>query len=183
MDAILCTEMAFLQGQTLAQSVLSCAYLHNQADEATVGAARLRSYCQAALKCVSYARILVVRADIYEEEDFAAATYGFGLCEMAAEAALISELTEHERVLCVRLRELRTKKGEAAGGLSAAEAAELATVEALRPRILFRRAHLAVLSTLANGEPREVVEDTRKKLRFAATQLQSIKFTGEQVTT
>jgi hypothetical protein len=128
MDQIMVTEMHWLAGHSLAQSVFTCLYLH---DTRHIEDYRFAAMAQAVLKCCAIVRSMVVQADFYEEEDFVPQTFGFGLCELLPEPEILAELVRVEDRLSARIKWLKMTPEERS---SASEAAASAATEARQAR-------------------------------------------------
>ena len=128
MDQIMVTEMHWLAGHSLAQSVFTCLYLHNTRH---IEDYRFAAMAQAVLKCCAIVRSMVVQADFYEEEDFVPQTFGFGLCELLPEPEILAELVRVEDRLSARIKWLKMTPEERS---SASEAAASAATEARQAR-------------------------------------------------
>lgn len=76
-DRLLALLVAWLNGNSLAQTVLTCLYLH---DPLRVEDERLKAFCIAVLKIVELVMDMVALVDVYEEEDYQSTLYGFSLC-------------------------------------------------------------------------------------------------------
>ena len=158
MDQVLVAEMRWLAGHSLAQTVFTCLYLHN--DAAHIECARpphhqhpspgsqrgpapdpapraRRDYrfsamAKGTLKCCAIVRNMVVQADFYEEEVFVPQTFGFGMCELTPEPEILAELLRVEQRLTARIKWLKMSEEEREAAAESAEAARLARLEKIR---------------------------------------------------
>jgi len=150
MDRLVACEVAWYNGNGIAQTVFTCLYLH---DRSLIKDAALLAFVKLQLKTCYMVREVVVQGDIYEEEDFATHTSGFDLLAGEPDADVLREVQEVENSLASRIKALKLalKTGgplEEVEGMypSLAEDMEqdLAFCEALLSRLMFRRGYFSV---------------------------------------
>ena len=76
LDEVLALEAGWYTGYSLAQTVLTCLYVHDL-ERTTAGNPVLGAYCTATWHAVCAAKTLLETSSVHEEEDFV--TYTFGL--------------------------------------------------------------------------------------------------------
>merc|ERR1719339_776673 len=107
-DQTLACFVTWLEGHSLAQTVLTNLYLH-QVDK--VQCVVVKAVCVVALKLVELVKDIIGKAGVYEEEDFQPLTYGFRLCQDVTEQRCIAGLREAEEVLGREVRRTKPKDG------------------------------------------------------------------------
>ncbi|KAJ1456905.1 Mak10 subunit, NatC N-terminal acetyltransferase-domain-containing protein [Pelagophyceae sp. CCMP2097] len=159
-ERLLAREVAWADGGAVAETVMTCLYCHDSvfagvaAGAATAPCAALAAVVTCTVQMVDVARRVVLRADIYEEEDFCPSTFGLAACEAplaapahalcAAAEALLAPAVEGDGDAAVAAKALlghvRYRRAlllavvelEACGDASAAAAALDAAEEALK---------------------------------------------------
>lgn len=76
-DKILSLLAAWMKGNSLAQTVLTCLYLH---DPLRIKNDKLKAFCIGISKVVELMMQVIQSVDVYEEEDYHASLLGFSLC-------------------------------------------------------------------------------------------------------
>lgn len=76
-DSIYSSLISWLEGNSLAQTVLTCLYLHapSQIENKT-----LKAFCISILKLIDSIARQITSVKVYEEEDFQSSTYGYDFC-------------------------------------------------------------------------------------------------------
>ncbi|KAI9030428.1 Mak10 subunit, NatC N-terminal acetyltransferase-domain-containing protein [Hyaloraphidium curvatum] len=146
MDGILAREELWLRGDLLCQTVFTCVLLHRMADmKDTV----LKAYLLATLKTCGLARDLIMRANIFTEEDFLADMSGFSLLEGVPEQTILDGLASAEEEASRRSRAL----ANGANGSAGSQGDSAPNVwEAVVARLRFRRVLLQLVTHLAKGD-------------------------------
>jgi hypothetical protein len=183
MDQIMVSEMHWLAGHSLAQSVFTCLYLH---DIENIADHRLATMARAVLKCCAIVRNMVVQADFYEEEDFVPQTFGFSLCEMIPEPEILAELARVEDRLSARIKWLKMTAEERSSAskaaASAADAARQARVTALAEARAKEEAEGCESVVADGGElplPTEVQRGVDKQAELAASAAEALAASTE----
>ena len=91
-DTVLQSIVAFVQGDSLAQTVFTCLYLH---DPACIQNPVLRLMCCGLLRLLEKVYTVINLAAIFEEEDINMTTYGFSLSPQISDK--VSERNEYIR--------------------------------------------------------------------------------------
>eukprot|EP01097_Dermamoeba_algensis_P004946 TRINITY_DN3158_c0_g1_i1.p1 TRINITY_DN3158_c0_g1~~TRINITY_DN3158_c0_g1_i1.p1 ORF type:complete len:781 (-),score=175.37 TRINITY_DN3158_c0_g1_i1:896-3160(-) len=171
MDALLEQEALWCSGQTLANTIFTCLYAHQATSLTSV---YLSPFILSLLKYSEYLKEMIIRADIYEEEDFIANTFGFSLCEKVPETEIMSKLKEAEDDLVLREKKAKGKADETElKPLQDDPTKELSFIEALLARLRFRKAMLTIQSAFEKGASR--VEAIKKAITLAQAQIPIIK--------
>eukprot|EP00397_Hematodinium_sp_SG-2012_P031597 GEMP01033566.1.p1 GENE.GEMP01033566.1~~GEMP01033566.1.p1 ORF type:complete len:703 (+),score=146.80 GEMP01033566.1:23-2110(+) len=91
MDEFLCQYVLWLDGHSLAQTILSCVYLHcwDMLDRIPP----LRTFCGVLIEMIRVARDLVLDANFYDDEDFSPHHFNFNLTPSYFPAVLGGEQT------------------------------------------------------------------------------------------
>lgn len=100
-DEILSCICTWLNGHSLAQTVLTCLYLHSIPE---IKSPVLVSICNAALKCCELIYCVISSAACFEEEDFLTCTYGYNLTPNMSTSKVIALLKEGEDELNKRVK-------------------------------------------------------------------------------
>ncbi|XP_055531475.1 N-alpha-acetyltransferase 35, NatC auxiliary subunit isoform X3 [Wyeomyia smithii] len=131
-DAIYSCIVSWLEGHSMAQTVLTCLYLHhpNQIEDKLI-----KAFSWAVHKMVNLIRNFILRAGVYEEEDFQPSTYGFDLCMELTETKACSMLKSAEEDW---IRKIKEAEGER----------EKEEINALVSRLKFTRLLLQCLVAL-----------------------------------
>ena len=107
-DKSLACMVTWLEGHSLAQTVMTNLYLHNVDQLQCVV---LKSVSVVTLKLVEIIKDIIAKAGVFEEEDFQPHTYGFRLCQDVTEQRCIAGLREAEELLSKDIRRTRPKDG------------------------------------------------------------------------
>ena len=107
-DQSLACLVTWLEGHSLAQTVMTNLYLHN-VDK--IQCAVVKSVSVAILKLVDIIKDIIWKAGVFEEEDFQSHTYGFRLCQDIIEQRCIAGLREAEELLNKDIRRTKQKEG------------------------------------------------------------------------
>ncbi|KAL6075628.1 N-alpha-acetyltransferase 35 NatC auxiliary subunit [Balamuthia mandrillaris] len=168
-DRLLGCEATWYSGFSLAQTVLTCLYMH---EPHSIPNKWLRIYCTALMKSCDVVRTLVMMGDIYEEEDFVTNTFGFNLCMEVEESQVLKDIKEAEEELFNIARSSSDNKKNSNNKGKGTEGEE----EALLARFRFRRAFYVALFNLERVETKSL-EAARKALKYALAQLPIIQRT------
>jgi len=107
-DETLACFVTWLEGHSLAQTVLTNLYLHNvDLIECPV----VKPLCIVVLKLVELVKDIISKASVYEEEDFQPLTYGFRLCQDVTDQRCIAGLREAEENLAREMRRTKPREG------------------------------------------------------------------------
>merc|ERR1719422_112080 len=107
-DQSLACLVTWLEGHSLAQTVMTNLYLHNiQKLECIV----IKSVSIVTLKLVDIIKNIIGKAGVFEEEDFQPHTYGFSLCPDVKEQRCVAGLREAEELLSKDIRRTKQKEG------------------------------------------------------------------------
>jgi len=141
--------VTWLEGHSLAQTVLTNLYLH-QVDK--VQCVLVKAVCVAVLKLVELVKDIIGKAGVYEEEDFQPLTYGFRLCQDITEQRCLAGLREAEELLG---RDVRRTKAREGVDRTEEEKREHGEFLALQSRVKFLRLLYCGLSALYRGDAGE----------------------------
>jgi len=148
-DQTLSCLVTWLEGHSLAQTVLTNLYLH-QVDK--IQCVLVKAVCVAILKLVELVKDVIGKAGVYEEEDFQPLTYGFRLCQDVTEQRCVAGLREAEELLG---RDVRRTKAREGVERSEEEQREHAEFLALQCRVKFLRLFYCGLCALYRGDAGE----------------------------
>jgi len=148
-DQTLSCLVTWLEGHSLAQTVLTNLYLH-QVDK--VQCVLVKAVCVAVLKLVELVKDIIGKAGVYEEEDFQPLTYGFRLCQDITEQRCVAGLREAEELLG---RDVRRTKAREGVDRTEEEKREHGEFLALHSRVKFLRLFYCGLSALYRGDAGE----------------------------
>ena len=109
MDTICACEVTWLKGNAMAQTLFTCLYLHNTS---VLKEECLRVYCLAVLMSSELIRMIVMRADVYEEEDFNTSTLGFGVGLDVDENEIVNMLLDCETKLSDAYHDIKESEDE-----------------------------------------------------------------------
>ncbi|XP_033634032.1 N-alpha-acetyltransferase 35, NatC auxiliary subunit-like [Asterias rubens] len=168
-DNTLACIATWLEGHSLAQTVFTNLYTHNPdliEDRGT------RAFTLAALKIVDIIKDKVVRASVFEEEDFQSMTYGFKLAHNVTDLRVAGMLREVEEEFNRRIKSTRSRQGEVREPATEQEHEQCVAVQC---RIKFIRMFYTALLALNKKEVKQGVEEARKLLIQAGDLLPIIK--------
>ncbi|KJE95720.1 hypothetical protein CAOG_006142 [Capsaspora owczarzaki ATCC 30864] len=163
MDALLACEAAWLGGTQLPQSLFTCMYLHKTPSAITADPI-LMPVLTAILRTCEHIRMIVMRADVYHEEDIPLQTHGFTTCNEISNGKMAHMLQDVERHLLAELN------GLPADSTAAKE------VAALRARVGFRRSFFKALVAF-DAIKCEQLDSARQLVKEAAQHLAVIRDT------
>uniref|UniRef100_H2ZHX8 N-alpha-acetyltransferase 35, NatC auxiliary subunit n=2 Tax=Ciona savignyi TaxID=51511 RepID=H2ZHX8_CIOSA len=158
MDTCQTCILSWLEGQSLAQTVFTCLFLH---EPDLIEDRVLRAYCIAVLKLCDLIKEKIFTANVFEEEDFQTLTYGFKFAGQVSPMRAVGMLRECEDDVS---RSLRISKSQPA------TPDEPALLQAVLARLKFVRLFLQLLSPFGNKE-KEVLQGNRKLLGQLSEQL------------
>ena len=148
-DQNLACVVTWLEGHSLAQTVMTNLYLHNVDQLQCVV---IKSVSVVILKLVEIIKDIIAKAGVFEEEDFQPHTYGFRLCQDVTEQRCIACLREAEELLNKDIRRTKHKDGV---NRSEQEQSEHTDLVHLHARVKFLRLLYFSLSTLYRGDAGE----------------------------
>ena len=148
-DQSLSCLVTWLEGHSLAQTVMTNLYLHN-VDRITCIV--VKSVSIVSLKLVEIIKDIISKAGVFEEEDFQPHTYGFRLCQEVTDQRCIAGLRESEELLNKDIRRTKHKDGV---DRSEEEQKEHEDFVNLHARVKFLRLLYVSLSALYRGDTAE----------------------------
>ena len=163
-DELLCCMCTWLNGHSLAQTVLTCLYLHSIPQ---IQSPVLVSICNAALKCCELIYCVISTAGCYEEEDFLTCTYGYNLSPNISTSKVISLLKDGEEEINKKI-----KRGQ-----------EIAPAEnAILKRLTFWKYFVIVLHKIQMFEKKNIdpLKEDLKVLFHAVSPIKATLQTGTQ---
>lgn len=148
-DQCLACLVTWLEGHSLAQTVLTCLYLHHTD---RVEDPVLRAALITILRLVEVIKDLVGKAGVYEEEDFQPLTYGFKLCSEIPEQRCVAQCKEAEELLAKEVRRTKARDGVER---TKEEAEEHFLFAAVCARLKFLRLLYSGLAVIHRGQVEE----------------------------
>ena len=142
-DQSLACLVTWLEGHSLAQTVMTNLYLHHPD---RLQCLVLRAIAIAFLKLVDVIKDIISKAGVFEEEDFQPHSYGFRLGQEVTEQRCLAGLREGEELLGKDIRRTRGKEGEEE---------EHRDLVALQVRLKFLRLFLSSLAAVHRGDTSE----------------------------
>ncbi|XP_055627653.1 N-alpha-acetyltransferase 35, NatC auxiliary subunit isoform X2 [Toxorhynchites rutilus septentrionalis] len=106
-DAVYACTVSWLEGHSMAQTVLTCLYLHHPH---RIEDKSMKAFSCAVHKLVNLIRNFILRARVYEEEDFQPSTYGYDLCMELSETKACNMLKSAEEDLVKRIKDVESDK-------------------------------------------------------------------------
>ncbi|XP_072050526.1 N-alpha-acetyltransferase 35, NatC auxiliary subunit-like isoform X2 [Amphiura filiformis] len=168
-DTTLACMTTWLEGHSLAQTVFTNLYTHNPD---LIEDRCLRAFTVAILKIVDIIKDKVIRAGVFEEEDFQSLTYGFKLAHNITELRVSGMLKEVEEEYNRRIKNTRSRQGEER---DAAKELEHEQCIAVQSRIKFCRMFYMALLSFNKKEVKSGVEEARKLLLQASDLLPALR--------
>ncbi|XP_058830798.1 N-alpha-acetyltransferase 35, NatC auxiliary subunit isoform X3 [Topomyia yanbarensis] len=106
-DAVYSCSVSWLEGHSMAQTVLTCLYLHHpdQIEDKS-----MKAFACAVHKLVNLIRNFILRARVYEEEDFQPSTYGYDLCVEMTETKVCNMLKGAEEDWIRKVKDVESDK-------------------------------------------------------------------------
>ncbi|XP_041464934.1 N-alpha-acetyltransferase 35, NatC auxiliary subunit-like [Lytechinus variegatus] len=173
MDTTFACLATWLEGHSLAQTVFTNLYAHNPD---LIDDRCLRAFSLVVLKMVDTIKDKVMRAGVFEEEDFQSMTYGFKLAHNVTELRVVGMLKEIEEDYNRRVRSTRARQGEDRDTATELEHEECIAVVS---RIKFCRMFYSALLAFTKKEIKQSVEEGKKLLLLALDLLPPIQKTVE----
>ena len=182
LDEIMCAELGWYGGLTLAQTVYRIEWLQNAHE---VEHLPLRATLIATARAVAAARAIVLRGDVHEEEDFAGSLSGLNLHDNVSDNELVAMLNEAEEQSLGALRAAKEAAGYGDTGDAAPSAPAAASssvpptpeavglAEAVLCRVRYRRGFCGALLSMSRPSTKSV-EVAKRMLAFAEAQLADI---------
>ncbi|XP_038078607.1 N-alpha-acetyltransferase 35, NatC auxiliary subunit-like isoform X1 [Patiria miniata] len=157
-DNTLACIATWLEGHSLAQTVFTNLYTHNPD---LIEDRCVRAFTLAVLKIVDIVKDKVVRASVFEEEDFQSMTYGFKLAHNVTDLRVVGMLREVEEEFNRRIKSTRSRQGEER---DAATELQHEQCLAVQWRLKFCRMFYTALLATNKKEVKQGVEEARKLL-------------------
>ncbi|CAK8676705.1 unnamed protein product [Clavelina lepadiformis] len=171
MDACQACILSWLDGQSLAQTVFTCLYLHNPD---VIEDRQLRAFCLGVLKLCDSIKDKIYKANVFEEEDFQTLTYGFKFAGNVTELRVIGMLKEVEDEVSRAIRNCKSKFRDHQNLESLND--ELAQLQGVHARLKFLRLLLQIMISFGKKEV-DVVQNSKKFVVQLAEQLKVIEKT------
>jgi len=165
-DELTSCFVTWLDGQSLVQSIFICMYCH---DPYIIEDVVLKATCLAILKMVDIIRNIIMKAKVFEEEDFQPMTYNFKLANDISEHRVSGMLKEAEVDVAKKIKVLQSESIEKAGE-------ELDLLKVLRTRLKFFQSFYASLLAFEKTESLEL-NKCKDHLEAAKLILNDIKAT------
>ncbi|XP_071481155.1 N-alpha-acetyltransferase 35, NatC auxiliary subunit-like [Diadema antillarum] len=173
MDTTFACMATWLEGHSLAQTVFTNLYTHNPE---LIDDRCLRAFSLVTLKLVECIKDKVMRAGVFEEEDFQSMTYGFKLAHNVTELRVVGMLKEVEEEYNRKVRSTRARQGEDRDTATELEHEQCVGVVS---RIKFCRMFYSALLAFNKREVKQSIEEARKLLLLAQDLLPVIEKTVE----
>eukprot|EP01121_Diplochlamys_sp_Union-15-3_P012470 TRINITY_DN3737_c0_g1_i2.p1 TRINITY_DN3737_c0_g1~~TRINITY_DN3737_c0_g1_i2.p1 ORF type:complete len:737 (-),score=145.60 TRINITY_DN3737_c0_g1_i2:74-2245(-) len=138
-DKLLCLEVMWFNGFSLAQTMFTCYYLFEPSD---IDNPILHSYVQTLLKRTHYIRDSCMKAENYEEEDFSSHLFGLNLHPEIDDRVIEESLKNIEKDLTLKQNRVEGKlnaEDASVAPLQNEESKEADYVKALNARIKFTK--------------------------------------------
>nr|CAB3264177.1 N-alpha-acetyltransferase 35, NatC auxiliary subunit-like [Phallusia mammillata] len=168
MDTCQACILSWIEGQSLAQTVFTCLYLH---DPYIIEDRCLKAFCIGVLKVCDMIKDKIYKANVFEEEDFQTLTYGFRFATNVTELRVVGMLKEAEDDLS---RTIRTTKSNEQNDLTNAH--KMSCLQGVFARIKFLRLFLQAIVPFGKKEM-DVVQGSKKLLIQMSEQLEIINKT------
>ncbi|XP_057300464.1 N-alpha-acetyltransferase 35, NatC auxiliary subunit-like isoform X2 [Hydractinia symbiolongicarpus] len=165
-DEIAACFVAWLDGQSLVQSVFTCMYCH---DPYVLEDVVLKAMCIAILKMVDIIRTVCTKAKVFEEEDFQPMTYGFKLATDVTELRVSGMLREAEDEITKRVKVYQANEDETS-------AQQTKKCKAIKIRLKFWRSFYCTLLSFEKSELGEISK-CQDLLDIALSSMNEIKQT------
>uniref|UniRef100_F7AER5 N-alpha-acetyltransferase 35, NatC auxiliary subunit n=1 Tax=Ciona intestinalis TaxID=7719 RepID=F7AER5_CIOIN len=163
MDVCQTCILSWLEGQSLAQTVFTCLYLH---ETDLIQDRILKAYCIGVLKLCHLIKEKVFKANVFEEEDFQTLTYGFKFANSLTQMRVLGCLKNIEILLTNVFKSQQNKSDDAT------------SLQAVLARLKFLRLFIQLLAPFGDKE-KEVLQANRKLFNQLSEQLDIIdKTTG-----
>uniref|UniRef100_A0A182N844 Protein MAK10 homolog n=1 Tax=Anopheles dirus TaxID=7168 RepID=A0A182N844_9DIPT len=101
-DAVYSCMVSWLEGHSMAQTVLTCLYLHKPNK---IECKTMRSFSITIQKIINLIRNVTLRANVYEEEDFQHSSFEYNLCAEVTEAKAMNMLKAAEEELIKKTKD------------------------------------------------------------------------------
>jgi len=165
MDHCQACVLSWLDGQSLVQTVFTCLYLHNPL---LIEDRCLKAFCIGILKLCDLIIEKIVKANVYEEEDFQHLRYGFSMANEVTLLRVVGMLKEVEDDYGRQIRSTKSKQHQAEQTDSS-----IAHLQALLARIKFLRLLLQILQPFGRKEV-DFATSTKKLAQQISEQLSII---------
>uniref|UniRef100_A0A182JRR2 Protein MAK10 homolog n=1 Tax=Anopheles christyi TaxID=43041 RepID=A0A182JRR2_9DIPT len=140
-DAVYSCTVSWLEGHSMAQTVLTCLYLHKPNK---IECKTMRSFSIAIQKIINLIRNFVVRANVYEEEDFQHSSFDYNLSAEVTETKAMNMLKTAEEELIKKTKDTEDER-------------EKEELQALLARVRFTR---LLLHSLLGLYPQKLQQST-----------------------
>nr|XP_040228403.2 N-alpha-acetyltransferase 35, NatC auxiliary subunit [Anopheles coluzzii] len=106
-DAVYSCTVSWLEGHSMAQTVLTCLYLHKPN---RIECKTMRSFSIAIQKIINLIRNFIIRANVYEEEDFQHSSFDYNLSEEVTETKAMNMLKAAEEELIKKTKDTEDER-------------------------------------------------------------------------
>lgn len=149
MDELNSCLVTWLDGHSLVQTVFTCLYMHNPF---IIEDPCLKAFCIAMLKTCDTVKSIVNRAQVFEEEDFQAITYGFKMAPQVTETRAAGMLKEAEDEVGRKIKSLKSQLREESDCDIEHVQSQVKSYEAVLARLKFYKAFYLALVSLEKSE-------------------------------
>lgn len=149
LDELIACLVTWLDGHSLVQTVFTCLYMHNPF---IIEDPCLKAFCIAMLKTCDTIKTIVNRAQVFEEEDFQAMTYGFKMASEVTETRTAGMLKEAEDEIFRKVKPLKNQLRTKPDCDSDLLQRQIREFEAVLARLKFFKAFYLALVSLEKSE-------------------------------
>lgn len=149
LDELIACLVTWLDGHSLVQTVFTCLYMHNPF---IIEDPCLKAFCIAMLKTCDTIKTIVNRAQVFEEEDFQAMTYGFKMASEVTETRTAGMLKEAEDEIFRKVKPLKNQLRTKPDCDSDLIQRQIREFEAVLARLKFFKAFYLALVSLEKSE-------------------------------
>lgn len=175
MDELIACLITWLDGHSLVQTVFTCLYMHNPF---IIEDPCLKAFSIAMLKTCDLIKSIVNRAQVFEEEDFQAITYGFKFATQVTETRAAGMLKEAEDEVGRKLKPLKTRLREEPNCDLDTVKSQVKEYEAVLARLKFYKSFYLTLVALEKSEGSGVASG-KHSLSTALSLIEPIRKTVE----
>jgi len=174
MDSLLSCETMWFLGNTLAQTLFTCLYLHNIP---MLKNNFLLVFARLMMKNCEVLRLAAMKADVHEEEDFITHLFGMSLIDGSSEADAATMMKEVEELLLAKIKKAKGASDDAnVSPLQSDSSKEEEYCEAVLARLRFTKGfymiHLSFEKPQCKG-----LEQAQKYISYTKSQIEIIKKT------
>lgn len=173
MDELMACLVTWLDGHSLVQTVFTCLYMHNPF---IIEDPCLKAFCIAMLKTCDTIKTIVNRAQVFEEEDFQAMTYGFKMASDVTETRAAGMLKEAEEEITRKVKPLKSQLRVDSNCDSDLLQMQIKGFEAVLARLKFYKAFYLALISLEKSEG-SGVPTARQLLNTALNLIEAVRKT------